>query len=94
MDQKRQVLVLVLCSFSDRLTRWHREKCEDEICLRRSQGRRCQIKKKLWGRLLEPEILSVTVQIQLDGVHHECTAHKSLSYTHVPPGYDPSTPHM
>lgn len=49
------------------------------MCLRKSQGCRCC--KKVRGHLPEPEIQSVTVQIQLDGVHPKCTPHKSHSHT-------------
>lgn len=35
---------------------------------------------KVRGHLPKPEIQSVLVQIQLDGVHHECTGHKSHSH--------------
>lgn len=47
-------------------------------------GRGADVVKKVRGHLPEPEIQSVTVQIQLDGVHPKCTPHKSQSHTHRP----------
>lgn len=67
------------CS-AGRWTAWQREEREVEMCLRKSRGCRCC--KKVGGHLPEPEIQSVTVQTQLDGVHPKCTPHKSHSHTH------------
>jgi len=47
--------------------------CEVKMWLRKSPGCRC-CKNGSGGRLPEPENQSVTVQIQLDGVHHEVYA--------------------
>lgn len=47
---------------------WHPEQRKVEMRLRKNHGTTCC--KEVIGRLSELEIQSVTVQTQLDGVHH------------------------